>query len=66
VKKILAILILCLLGCAAEHRKPLTPAELVTQREYYGKPYLDAPKGWHWICFDKADYCWIDKNEEHR
>jgi hypothetical protein len=58
------LLALGMLGCAAEYRKPLTHQELTIQRSYYGKPYLDAPRGWHWVCFDHYDRCWIDKNDK--
>lgn len=42
----------------------LASAELQLEREYYGKPWLDAPKGWHWVCSDfniPSERCYIDK-----
>lgn len=39
-------------------------AEMKLQRAYYGKPWLDAPQGWHWVCSDfniPSERCYIDK-----
>lgn len=41
------IVVLFLCGCAAH--KPQQP-RLLTPEGYYDKPWLDAPKGWHWAC----------------
>jgi hypothetical protein len=34
--------------------KAQNQTEAQLQRDYYGKPWLDAPKGWKWICADFA------------
>ncbi|HEX3156808.1 MAG TPA: hypothetical protein VHV32_19420 [Candidatus Angelobacter sp.] len=66
-KLILFSVILC--GCAVKHAPKFqpTPAEEQLMRDYYGKPYLDAPKGWHWVCSDlniPSERCYIDKDNQ--
>ncbi|MFL6314784.1 MAG: hypothetical protein ACJ71W_21985 [Terriglobales bacterium] len=30
---------------------------------YYGKPYLEAPHGWHWVCWNMpSERCYVDKD----
>lgn len=52
-------------GCAARHMQRPTVAEEKLMVTYYGKPYLEAPKGWHWVCSFNgvpSERCFIDKN----
>ena len=64
--KTLILLSIVLCGCALKHPPKFQPSAADEQlmRDFYGKPYLDPPKGWHWACsqYDEADRCYIEKN----
>lgn len=54
-------LLLSLTGCLAHQRRSQADEKLML--DYYGKPYLEAPKGWHWVCWNMpSDRCYIEKN----
>lgn len=45
------------------HVASWTDSDWEIAAKYYGKPYLEAPEGWHWVCRNMPrEKCYIDKN----